>query len=306
MSNPKFIVVHRVDENNVGDMASNPLQYFLKPNEYKVIDVVKLHSTTYSNNIPLILGGGGLLGNEFLSNDLRNLLLSADYSRLKSLWNQRWDLCDKNNQSLHENFLLEYQALIKKYIDSLATTQSPRFVWGAGHNGDFDRKFRGRLNYPDWISDFNLVGIRDVDQNLPWAPCASCMHPALAKSYEIKNDVIWFEHKKQLIKDFGNDSIPRFVNSGNNIDQTIELLGSANIILTNSYHGAYWGTLMGKKVIVVDAWSSKFQAMKHAPYLLSDAREWKKIVDEVPVYPDALNECRDTTQNFWNKIQEQL
>ena len=36
----KFTVVHRVDINNVGDLASNPLQYFLDRDEYDVIDIV--------------------------------------------------------------------------------------------------------------------------------------------------------------------------------------------------------------------------------------------------------------------------
>lgn len=302
----KFTVIHRIDQNNVGDMASNPLQYFLSPDEYNVVDIVDIRKNTFDSQLPLVVGGGGLLNNEFFSDDLRNVLISADYNQLMQLWQQRWALCDRNNESLHTEFIEQYQQFIKSYVDRLNKTKAPRFLWGAGHNGDTAKKKFKELNYPAWLSDFDVIGIRDSKQNLPWAPCASCMHPALRKDYAIKNDVIWFEHKKQLIKDFGDDSIPRFVNSGSNIEQTIELLGSANVILTNSYHGAYWGTLLKKKVIVVGPWSSKFHAMRHAPKLIEVNDRWQDVVDSVDVYHQALDECIEATTNMWDKIQQRL
>jgi len=302
----KFTVVHRTDQNNVGDMASNPLQYFLSPDEYDVVDIIDLRKNAFNSQLPLIVGGGGLLNNDFFGDNLRNVLISADYNQLMQLWQQRWALCDSINESLHTEFIEQYQQFIKGYVDRLNKSKAPRFLWGAGHNGDINKKRPKELSYPSWISDFDIVGVRDFKQNLPWTPCASCMHPALRKHYDIKNDVIWFEHKKQLIKDFGNDSIPRFVNSGNNIEQIIELLGSANIILTNSYHGAYWGTLLKKKVIVVGPWSSKFSAMRHAPELIDADRRWQDVVDSAATYHDALDECVAATMDMWTKIQQRL
>jgi exopolysaccharide biosynthesis predicted pyruvyltransferase EpsI len=118
--------------------------------------------------------------------------------------------------------------------------------------------------------------------------------------------VIWFEHKKQLIKstEFGKDPIPRFINSGDNVEETIRLLGSADIIITNSYHGAYWGTLLGRKVIVADAWSSKFNAMRHKPYFLNKGEFWKDYVDFAPIYNSALDECISVTENYWKRVKE--
>lgn len=302
----KFTVVHRKDLNNVGDMASNPLQYFLKDDEYDVVDIVDITKQSYDSTLPLIIGGGGLINNDFFGDNLRNVLISADYNQLMQLWQQRWTLCDPVNEELHSDFIQDYQQFIKHYVDQLNKTKAKRFIWGAGHNGEVNKKKGNNFVYPSWLSDFDLTGVRDYKQNLPWVPCASCMHPALQEKYTIKNDVIWFEHKKQLIKDFGDDSIPRFVNSGNNVEHTIELLGSANIILTNSYHGAYWGTLLGKKVIVVGPWSSKFYAMRHQPKMISADIPWRTVVDQVPTYSDALDECVDATEIFWNKIKDQV
>jgi len=112
-----------------------------------------------------------------------------------------------------------------------------------------------------------------------------------------------------LIKstEFGPRSIPRFVNSGNNIEQTIELLGSANTIFTNSYHGAYWGTLLKKRVIVVDVWSTKFWFLKHSPILAGkDFSNIDQYIDQAEIYPQALQECKQVTQDYWNEVKPML
>lgn len=300
----KFVVAHRTDHNNVGDISSNPLQYFLKEDEYVTIDILDLYKNDYPGDVPLIVGGGGLFGNEFFGEAVRDVLNSSDKNQLLNLWSMRWNLKNPVNASLNKDFSNEYLTLIKKYIDKVEKDKSPRIIWGAGHNGEFSRKTRSTVNYPHWTAEFDLIGIRDWSQFYNWVPCASCMHPALRKKYAIKNDVIWFEHKKQLMKDFGDDSIPRFINSGSNVDQTIELLGSANVIITNSYHGAYWGTLLGKKVIVANAWSTKFQHMKDMPYLLDKNEDWKNVLDKVETYKDSLDVATGVTEAYWQQVRQ--
>jgi hypothetical protein len=302
----KCVVVHRQDQNNVGDIASNPAQYFLKPEKYHTVDIEELNYTEYASNLPMIVGGGGLIGNEFFGGVVKNVLSSSDKNQLTDLWNRRWSITDPSNKTVHEEFLIKYKDLIKEYIDKLNTNKSPRFFWGGGYNGEYDKKIKTNFEWPGWMVEFDKVGVRDWGQSLPWAPCASCMHPALRKSYPIKNDIIFFEHKKQLLKDFGTASIPRFINSGSNVEQTIELLGSANIILTNSYHGAYWGTLLKKRVVVVGAWGAKFHAMKHSPYLLDKNETWKEGLEKTTIQDNALDECIAATEEYWNSIKDRL
>lgn len=304
----KCYVVHRKDKNNVGDMASNPLQYFLSKDQYEVIDIVDYVSTKIPDGAPVIAGGGGLLANAFIDDALRDLTVAQDKNQLLNLANKYWHLCAGANSSVREEFFLKLNSLVKQFVDKLDGNVGPRIIWGAGHNGEYQKKLKGFLEYPNWLRNFDLVGVRDYKQQYDWIPCASCMHPALRQSYKIKNDVIWFEHKKQLIKstEFGSDPIPRFINSGSNIDQTIELLGSANIIITNSYHGAYWGTLLKKRVIVVEAWSSKFNAMKHSPYFLGKGDYWRDVIDDIRIHDNAIDECIDANQQYWDKVKGYL
>jgi hypothetical protein len=297
----KFVVVHRRDLNNVGDTASNPLQYFLKDDEYKILDAANFGREYYPTDVPLILGGGGLIGNEFIGNVAAKVLKTPDLMQVEDLAQQKWKLVDPNNEEVHRRFKSEYSNLIDYVMRSVGKELGPRYVWGAGHNGDTANE----PIYPEELQNFARVGIRDHGTQYDWVPCASCMHPAFNKKYRIKNRVIWFEHKKQLIKDraFGHDSIPRFINSGSNIEQTIELLGSAEIVLTNSYHGAYWATLLGKRVFVVGPWSTKFMHMKHQPVHITADQNWKELVDQTNVYKDSLDECRQATNNFWESIK---
>ena len=303
MSKIKFTVAHRVDNNNVGDMASNPLQYFLKDDEYNVVDVTKISESYIDPNIPLIVGGGGLLNNEFIGNIFKEILYPADRLELERMWLDSWNLKNSNYAQDHSEFMEKYRNLLYEYFQKIEYPEMSKFVWGAGFNSLITEDSQSP-EYPTGLLNFKLVGLRDVFTNMKhqWVPCASCMHPTLRKKHTIKNKVIWFEHKKQLIKDFGDDPIPRFVNSGSNIEQTIELLGSAETILTNSYHGAYWGTLLGKKVIVIGQWSNKFLLMKHPPRFLGKKENWKDVVESIEPNVNALNECISATENYWKQI----
>lgn len=305
MAKPKYIVVHRPDENNVGDMASNPLQYFMSPDEYQVVDIDVVHAEYYPSDIPLIVGGGGLIGNENFGENMRDCLYSNDRAQLMDIWAKNWRASASPNVELREEFTRKLQVLVKEYLDKIDNSTAPRIVWGAGHNEETNKRMKG-FAYPHWMVDFDLVGIRDYGQAYNWTPCASCMHPAFDKHYKVKNDIIVFEHKKQLLKPtaYGSSPIPRFVNSGNNMEQTIELLGSANTIVTNSYHGAYWGTLLGKKVIVLEPWSSKFYGLKHKPFMVNKGLGWESGVEEAQQYPDALQECRLKTKEFWSQVRQ--
>ena len=300
----KYVVVHRTDKNNIGDMASNPLQYYLPASDYQVVDILDIGASKYPSDVPLIAGGGGLIGNQFLGSDLSYALNNSDQNALMTMWKEAWSVVNHNNIDVRDEFLRKLQPMIKEYIDKLDNTTAPRIVWGAGHNEDTNKRVK-RPEWPDWLSNFDLIGVRDHGQPYEWVPCASCLDTAFDKNYRIKNDVIWYEHKKQLIKSthFGSKPVPRYINSGANMEQTIELLGSANTIITNSYHGAYLGTLLGKKVIVAGAWSSKFHTLKHRVTFINPQDNYEYLLDNVETHPESLQECREANNTHWNKIR---
>lgn len=308
MSKILCTVVHRRDANNVGDLAAEPLQYFLKRDQYKIVDISHLYSKEIEWDKPIIVGGGGLIANQFFGEIIRDLIYSPDKNAMLEIANQYWQYCAAANKKIRDEFFTKIDALVAEYVHKIDNEKSARIIWGAGHNSDYQKKLKGHLDYPPYLRLYDLVGIRDYDQPYKWVPCASCMHPAFEKNYPIKNRVIWFEHKKQLLKstDFGSYPIPRIINTGDNVGQTIEILGSAETIITNSYHGAYWGTLLKRKVIVVEPWSSKFNALKHKPYFLPKGEFWEDIVRHVPIYDNALKECKAATEQYWSSVKGYL
>lgn len=310
----KAVVIHRIDQNNVGDTASNPLQYFLKEDEYEVVDVDHVGQKAFSDELPVIYGGGGLFGNEHFGDNIKFMIGSPDRAQIEDCWDHRWYLQNPKNKVAYDKFYGKLKEAIDEAKDQIPESTAPRIVWGTGHNvqGTTDVP-----RYPKELRSFDLIGIRDhwgdkwfdVFPDYEWVPCASCMHPGFKKKYNVTNDIIIFEHKKQLIKttDFGNKPIPRFVNSGNNLQQTIELLGSAHAVVTNSYHGAYWATLLGKKVLVANPWSSKFYGFKHKVELkTTKGGDWLEALDEAEIHTDALDECITANENFWNKVKGML
>lgn len=184
-------------------------------------------------------------------------------------------------------------------IGRIVTSRGATLIcWGAGHNTHGSSQI-GRI---DMLDRFQLVGTRDYGYGYEWVPCASCMDPAFDRDYPIEHDVVIYDHQHYPFRG-GDPSIPRLSNACTDFGQVIAFLGSAETVVTTSYHGAYWATLLGRRAVVVDPFSSKFYGFRHAP-VLSSAEDWRRAVEEARSYPAALSECRAANQAFAEKVYE--
>lgn len=187
-------------------------------------------------------------------------------------------------------------------IEMIAKNAQKPIAWGIGHNYHYssDVSVPAKLEYPDeFLSNFGLVGLRDYtqDHNYEWVPCASCMQPALALDYSIEHEVVIYEHWRMPIKISG---FPRMSNKQNDIVGTFKFLASGSLILTNFYHGLYWGTLLQRRVIAFP-FSTKFFTLKHKQPLCLPY-EWENYQEYTQIYPDALAECRDANVDFYKLV----
>lgn len=188
-----------------------------------------------------------------------------------------------------------------------ARTASQKYVaWGIGESENVDRSggfvlpFAGP--YPASLDAFDLVGVRDYGTPREWVPCASCMLDELERPRDIVHDFAIYEHKRIAIPiDAG---FPRRSNDGCDIAEVLDFLGSAQTIITNSYHGAYWATLLGRRVVAIPN-MSKMYRMKHAP-VLCRAEEWRRFAALVRPFPEALAECRKANRDFYAKVADLL
>lgn len=297
-----IIEFHRIDQNNPGDFYSNPCRYFFTDRETTKIDIDNVKRTTWKHKDTIIVGGGGLIGNENFEPFMNRITTQPDINLLNDILETNLRDASIENRDLLKVWKEEVQTITLKYLDKIDTKIGPRILWGAGHNSRDKDTDSYSFSYPKYLNKFHLVGVRDWDTDYRWVPCPSCMHPAFNRTYEIKNEVVWFEHKKRLIEGKCLDALPtpRMLNTGQNLEQIAEFLGSAEVVVTNSYHGVYWATLLGRKVVCIP-WGSKFNMFKHPPTTATE-KNWVDKISEAIAYPTALEECKVENLKFFEDV----
>jgi hypothetical protein len=290
----KLTNYHVVDHSNIGDLMSSPLMYFDFP------------------------------GFDCQTSDLRDINDKLDNSP-SILQNQIAIL--GGGGLLFERFLPSIQSL----QNSSSITAS--IIWGAGQQryGSIKSVNFQEFDYASYTDTFKLVGIRDFDCGYDWVPCVSCMHPSFDKVRSPCHEYVVFSHKKFQIS---FPEFPRMTNENADMDSILDFLGSGETILTSSFHGAYWGTLLGRKVLAFP-FSSKFFTLKHRPAFHSikkwsntqwklsifnkvlyelkyknkftcSLEGWQRSSQRIQAYPDSLEECREQNRNFHEKVLDVL
>lgn len=129
-------------------------------------------------------------------------------------------------------------------------------AWGVGHtvrNRPWEYAMREEHERASALCD--LYFIRDLMMPFDVVPCASCMHPVFDEVHEPKHKVVRYSAARRI--DVSNVSDPHMTNEDGDITEAVRFLGSAETVITSSYHGAYWAGLLGRKVKTVP-WGSKF------------------------------------------------
>lgn len=191
-----------------------------------------------------------------------------------------------------------------KYIQALLDQQPKLSVaWGIGHNyGSAVSKKGNPFLFPSYLTKFDLFSVRDwvAGFEAAYVPCVSCMHPSFDKDYKIRHPVVFYLHDAKTPPHLYPESAPFKTNSDANIKSVIKFLASGETIVTNSYHGAYWGLLLGRKVIST-AWSIKFNYFRYPPTLIDDLADWDDYYGSA-ADPDYLEESRELNRDFYREF----
>jgi hypothetical protein len=126
------------------------------------------------------------------------------------------------------------------------------------------------------------------------------MHPAFDAEYDIEHPVVFYLHDAKTPQDAYPNTEPFKTNSDPDIESVIRFLASGETIVTNSYHGAYWGLLLGRKVIST-AWSIKFHYFRYPPTLIKDLSEWKEHHGSAADV-DYLEQSRELNRDFYREF----
>ncbi|MBR0670931.1 polysaccharide pyruvyl transferase family protein [Neoroseomonas soli] len=270
--------LHRRSTSNVGDLRCAPYLYFPQLLGTDALDILGFRSAdepdparrrafkeAFAAAGAIIVGGGGLFEIDFFAPAFA--------------------------------FIAEHRRPGQKLI-----------AWGAGHNawtiGDW-RKLKQAFTFsPDL---FDLVGVRDQGYSLRWVPCVSCMSGAFDRQYAAARGVGLYVHAGTLKNEAFRQRLPHDIETLSNeagFEEAIAFLGGSEIVLTDSFHGAYWATLLGRKVIAFPS-SSKFYGLRHKVPLCSP-EDWNDLLPLAATYPDALEECRDANRTFAALVAEMI
>ncbi len=261
---------------NIGDLVCAPYLYFPDLLGNSSADVVGFHQGSqperqkrieFHNDFQeadiLVYGGGGLLENDFFT-------IMFDYLSENK----------KDNQKI--------------------------ILWGAGHNNWELTDWRHMKQSYTFRQDlFDLLGVRDYKNNLNWVPCVSCMSTLLDKPYLIKRDVGIYMHYGTYTNSKYKNLLPQgfeYLHNSSPMNEVIDFLGETELILTDSFHGAYWATILGRKVVAFPT-SSKFYSFKHS-VPLCNPEDWKIYSRLSQVYPEAKSECRQANIDFANLVRD--
>lgn len=194
----------------------------------------------------------------------------------------------------------------QKRIQSFNATGAKTIFWSIGHNF---REKETHMWWPDWITSAKLWSVRDYLKMQYYVPCVTCMHPAFDDEYKIKEKEVYFIHahrnRNESYRELYGKKI--ITNDQQDFDKVIKFLGTAETVITDSYHGAYWALLLGRKVKVVN-WTTKFLNFKHQPAFIDSIKSCNviKSADYKPDFNNYLQECRTYNKQFYSKVIAEL
>lgn len=182
-------------------------------------------------------------------------------------------------------------AILNKVIRKSIKFKNYSIIWGGGYT---ERNVFRRSVYN--LNHIDLIGVRDYNSKYRWVPCSSCMSALFDKKYDICRETVVYEnslHGRLLNADLGNDST--------DMETVIEYLASAEVVITSSYHGAYWATLLGRKVVAIP-FGSKFYSFKHMPVTCA-FEDVRNHIKKAVVYQEALEECRKANKDYASRVE---
>ena len=151
-----------------------------------------------------------------------------------------------------------------------------------------------------------LAGVRDWPTEC-WVPCASCMSPLFDRGWpRPEHEAVLFMNSDPSIQrryPVHVRDLPAMDNRAP-MDEIVPFLASGATVVTNSYHGAYWGFLLGRAVVVAAPYSSKFYGFREHPAYSADGRDWRER--SLGSGAVSLKECRSANRAFYENWRGQV
>lgn len=192
---------------------------------------------------------------------------------------------------------------LSKYAGVRRDKGSVNIAWGVGTVQSFPLSWR----YMKSRRSMDLIGSRDFgDKRYTYAPCPSCMADQFDAPDAPVHDVVFYAHGGKTAK-MGldiPDHIPVLTNECKDLDTALRFISSGATVISNSYHGVYWGLLMGRKTLCVP-FSNKFGGYRQSPHYATPAN-WQSEIKNAIARPEMRGIVRDATHAFKAKVDARI
>lgn len=190
-----------------------------------------------------------------------------------------------------------FPAILKHILET-----NPRTVaWGIGTNTHGGGE--GPLDYGECPPErFALAGFRDRGAGC-CVPCVSCLSPLFDQVPKPSRPLSLYGHKDSpLGLSEWAGGVPERCNDVPTMREAVSWIASGETVITNSYHGAFWGLMAGRAVVVYRPFSTKFY---HLPWRVEVAYTEGELLEAVfravPA-PHALARSRVANMFFCNEV----
>lgn len=175
------------------------------------------------------------------------------------------------------------------------------FSWGIGYN----EKGIRLIDYntvKSFLDNFDLHGIRDWGNPYNYVPCSSCMNTLFDCVKNPVHEIVIYNHYGHLVPN--PKKYPQIMNNEMSLEKIIDFLSSGKVIITSAYHGAYWGMLLNRKVIVIPN-ASRFFGFRYPPIYRTN-ENWGTGLDETKgqSFEGYLSECRKINQLYYEEVKK--
>ena len=219
----KYVFIHNIKKNgkqinNIGDLYSSI--YRIYPNIVDNYEVMCLNNDIKIDNVT----------KEKLKDKII-IIGGGGLIDLKDEWNSKI------------NFIIE--------------SSKKSYFFGAGFNNE-NSTIKTKINFNH--NNIAEIGIRDINNNYIFVPCSSCL---LLEKYKNNKNVRKYgiiEHCQKKMPNINgiDEKISMIYENDKSIDTILEFISSTENIIVNSYHAYYFSVLLGKKVLLYNNWSNKF------------------------------------------------
>jgi len=177
----------------------------------------------------------------------------------------------------------------------------PKIGWGIGWTKKKSISLLPPKAHVKLSRKFIMYGHRDWGCVGEYLPCVSCMSELFDVHRRIERPYVFFDRWPDGPL-AGYE--PRMLNTTRDMGEILDFLGSGRVVVTTAYHGAYWGTLLKRPVVVVNPYSSKLYHFKYPPVVMP--REWDEEVGsrQVTSYPSALDDARGRNVSFYCRVTQ--